>query len=156
MSLSTRSALIEDLPILLEFEQGIIAAERPYDPTLKPDPISYYDIAALIADPQAEVAVVEQEGQIIGSGYARRKASRAYLTPAHHAYIGFIYVRPEFRGLGVNRHILDHLTSWSQGQGLSELRLTVYPDNQPALRAYAKSGFEPYLVEMRQAIPPTQ
>jgi hypothetical protein len=28
----------------LEFEQGIITAERPYDPTLKQGTISYYNI----------------------------------------------------------------------------------------------------------------
>ena len=54
-----RSATPEDLPTLLTFEQGIIRAERPYDHMLKPNPISYYDVGALIVDPDAEVAVVE-------------------------------------------------------------------------------------------------
>jgi hypothetical protein len=35
-------AELEDLNILLEFEQGIITAERPYDPTRRK--INYYDI----------------------------------------------------------------------------------------------------------------
>ena len=33
--INIRKARLEDLNILLEFEQGIITAERPYDPTLK-------------------------------------------------------------------------------------------------------------------------
>jgi hypothetical protein len=36
-----RKATIDDLPVLLQFEQGIISAERPFDSTLLPDPISY-------------------------------------------------------------------------------------------------------------------
>jgi hypothetical protein len=34
-TINIREAKLEDLNILLEFEQGIITAERPYDPTLK-------------------------------------------------------------------------------------------------------------------------
>ena len=45
-----RDARLEDLPVLLEFEQGIVTAERPFDPTLAADPISYYDIKRLIND----------------------------------------------------------------------------------------------------------
>ena len=41
----TRKAILEDLPILYEFEQGIIAYERPYDVTLKSDPINYYAVS---------------------------------------------------------------------------------------------------------------
>jgi hypothetical protein len=39
---------LEDLNILLEFEQGIITAERPYDPTLQEGKINYYDIRKMI------------------------------------------------------------------------------------------------------------
>jgi hypothetical protein len=42
--LKIRKAKLEDLNTLLEFEQGIITAERPYDPTLKQGTISYYNI----------------------------------------------------------------------------------------------------------------
>jgi hypothetical protein len=34
-TINIREAKLEDLNILLEFEQGIITAERPYDPTLQ-------------------------------------------------------------------------------------------------------------------------
>ena len=43
-----RSGRIEDLPVLLSFEQGIIKTEREFDPYLKEDPISYYDLKAMI------------------------------------------------------------------------------------------------------------
>ncbi len=67
MPIVTRPATPADLSILLTFEQGIIAAERPYDQTLRPDPISYYDIGELIASPEAEVIVAELDGVLIGS-----------------------------------------------------------------------------------------
>ncbi|MEL6858423.1 MAG: GNAT family N-acetyltransferase [Pseudomonadota bacterium] len=144
-----RSAKLEDLPTLLGFEQGIVTAERPYDHTLKPDPISYYDIEAMISDPNAEVAVAEVDGVLAGSGYAIRKASRHYVSPDHHAYIGFLYVAPEHRGAGLNKRVLDHLFAWARAKDLPEIHLTVYPDNAPAVRAYEKVGFAPYILEMR-------
>lgn len=144
-----RPATPEDLPTLLRFEQGIITAERPYDQTLKPDPISYYDIGEMISDPNAEVAVAVSDGRLIGSGYAIKKASRHYLNPPFHAFIGFLYVEPDFRGRGVNQRVLDHLFAWARANDLPEIHLTVYPDNAPAIRAYEKVGFEPYILEMR-------
>ncbi|MEM9572285.1 MAG: GNAT family N-acetyltransferase [Pseudomonadota bacterium] len=145
-----RSARLDDLPTLLAFEQGIIQAERPFDHMLKPDPISYYDIGEMIEAADAEVAVAEFEGRLIGSGYAKKKRSRHYLSPEYHAFIGFLYVDPEFRGRGVNQNVLDHLFEWARQNELPEVHLTVYPANQSAVRAYEKVGFEPYLLEMRK------
>lgn len=149
MSIKTRSATRSDLPTLLAFEQGIIAAERPFDHTLRPDPVSYYDIGALIDAPDAEVVVAELNGQLIGSGHVSKKTSRHYVQPAHHALIGFLYVEPNHRGKGVNKFVLDALLAWARKNDLPEVHLTVYPDNEPALRAYAKAGFAPYILEMR-------
>ena len=147
--ITIRSAHASDLTKLLEFEQGIILAERPYDETLKPDPISYYDVGAMIASPDAAVAVAERNGKLIGSGYAQKKASRHYVSPPFHAYIGFLYVVPEERGRGINQRVLDYLFAWAQSNDLPEIHLTVYPENASAIRAYEKTGFEPYILEMR-------
>lgn len=147
--ITVRSARAADLPKLLEFEQGIILAERPYDETLKPDPISYYDVGAMISSTDAEVAVAERNGALIASGYAQKKASRHYVSPPFHAYIGFLYVVPEERGKGINKQVLDHLFDWARANELPEIHLTVYPENASAIRAYEKTGFEPYILEMR-------
>lgn len=144
-----RSAREADLQTLLQFEQGIIRAERPYDHMLRPDPISYYDVGELIRSADAEVAVAECDGQLVGSGYVKRKASRHYLSPAWHAFIGFLYVDPAYRGRGINKRVLDHLYAWARANDLPEVHLTVYPENASAVRAYEKAGFSPYLLEMR-------
>ena len=144
-----RSATRDDLPILKDFEQGIVTAERPYDHTLKPDPISYYDIGELIDSDEAEVAVVEVDGELVGSGYAQKKRSKHYIQHEYHAFLGFMYVRPDWRGRGLNQLLMDHLLGWAKANGLPEIRLTVYSGNDPAIRAYEKRGFAPYITEMR-------
>ena len=147
-----RPAELSDLDTLLEFEQGIVEAERPYDPTLKSGEIHYYDLKELIKSERAEVAVAELEGEVIGSGYLQVKVSKNYKKHVLHGYIGFMFVRPEHRGKGVIQSVTDHLISWAKENNLSEIKLEVYDENDAAIRAYEKAGFTKNLVEMRKPI----
>ncbi|MEM9077914.1 MAG: GNAT family N-acetyltransferase [Bacteroidota bacterium] len=144
-----RDATLEDLPILLEFEQGIITAERPYDPTLGEDPLSYYDLREMILDKNTCVIVAEADEKIVSSGYAKSKKARHYLDHENYAYLGFMFTHLAYRGMGINALIVDELVKWSKAQGFIEIRLTVYEDNIPAIKAYEKVGFKKHLVEMR-------
>lgn len=150
--ITTRTARITDLDILLEFEQKIIETERPFDLTLKDGHINYYDIAQMIKASDIEVAVAELNGEIIGSGYARIEDSKIYLKHPKHAYLGFMYVKPSHRGNGVIKKVIAALQHWAKEQGISELRLDVYNENLPAVKAYEKIGFSKHLIEMRMNI----
>jgi len=150
--ITVRTAVPADLDILLGFEQGIIAAERPFDPTLKEGHINYYDIAEMIKASHIEVVVAEFGNEIIGGGYARIEPSKTYLKHREHAFLGFMYVKPEHRGRGVNSMVIEALKQWAVTQGITEFRLQVYNDNLPAIKAYEKVGFTGYLLEMRMGL----
>jgi len=152
MQIITRPARLSDLDTLLTFEQGIITTERPFDPTLKEGKINYYDLADMITAPDVEVIVAELNAEVIGSGYGRIVESKPYQKFARHCYLGFMFVKAEYRGKGVNNLVLEALKQWAMNQGLTELRLQVYNDNQPAIKAYEKAGFTPNLLEMRLEI----
>lgn len=152
MPITTRTATAADLPDLLAFEQGIIAFERPYNPTLKPDPISYYDVGAMVNSPDIEVIVALDGELIVGSGYAKTIIANEYITPRKQAFLGFMYVRPEYRGQGINQLVMDDLLHWARTQEHREVRLTVYSENSSAIRAYEKAGFEGLLLEMRKGL----
>lgn len=147
-----RHAKIEEIETLLEFEQGIVAAERPFDSTLKDGEIHYYDLAKLIESSLSAVFVAELDGELIGSGYALEKEAKDYLKHEKYAHLGFMYVKQEHRGKGVNQKILDALINWAKERGLTEVRLEVYSVNQSAIKAYEKAGFTPNLLEMRLEI----
>lgn len=144
-----RPARIDEIEILREFEQGVIAAERPFDATLKDGQILYYDLRKLIESPDAEVLVAEIDGALVGSGYALEKKAEDYLKHETYAYLGFMYVVPHQRGRGVNRAITDALLGWATKRGLTEIRLEVYIDNAAARKAYEKAGFTAHMLEMR-------
>jgi len=136
-------------PILLEFEQGIVAAERPMNPTIKDKDVSYYDLAALIEQPDAEVVVGTIDGKIVTSGYALIKPSSPIFKFDKYVHLGFMYVLPAHRGKGINRLLIEQLTNWAKKQGVLEIRLQVYTTNAPAIRAYEKVGFDSLMIEMR-------
>lgn len=152
--ITTRTATLADLEVLLEFEQGIVQTERPFDPTLKDGRLNYYDIAAMIEASHVEVVVAELKSEIIGSGYARIEDSKVYLKHPQHAYLGFMYVKPKYRGKGVNKKVVDALQDWAAKRGITEFRLDVYSENSPAIKAYEKIGFKKHLIEMRVELPP--
>ena len=144
-----RPARHTDLDTLFRFEQGVIATERPFDPTLKEDPIHYYDLPAMIDAPEVALVVAESAEGLIGSGYARIEPAKPYLRHPIHAYLGFMYVEPAHRGKGINRMIIDALRAWSLSRNSTELRLDVYYANTNAIRAYEKAGFSQHMINMR-------
>ena len=149
MEIRLRKAGTADLPVLEQFEQALIRDERPFDPTIRQAPVRYYDLPGLITGPDSQLLVAEVGDRVVGSGYAARRSPRPYLDHTAYAYFGFMYTLPEFRGKGINGRIVEALKAWARKQGLSEMRLTVYQDNLPAVRAYEKQGFRPHILEMR-------
>jgi GNAT superfamily N-acetyltransferase len=151
-NIKIRSATLNDLDMLLDFEQSIINSERPFDPTLKEEPIHYYDIKKMISDPQVEVVVAEHEQKIIASGYARIENAKPYLKHQTNAYLGFMFVHPDYRGKGINGNIIEALKQFALSQGITEMRLEVYCKNESAIKAYEKIGFIKHITEMRMSV----
>ena len=149
MEVRIRPATQNDLPALLEMEQGLIRDERPFDPTIRPAPVHYYNLPAMMADPDTKLMVAEWEGTVVSCGYAAKRSPRHYLDHNAYALFGFMYTLPEFRGKGINGHIMRVLKKWALSKGLTEMRLTVYSGNESAIRAYEKEGFYAHIVEMR-------
>ena len=87
-----RKATLVDLPTLLELEQGVIIAERPFDPTIKKGDINYYDISELISNNESDVFVVELDHKIVASGYTKIKDDKHYLKHKKQGYLGFMFV----------------------------------------------------------------
>ncbi len=147
-----RSAVAEDLPVLREFEQGVIAAERPVSMNLKNDPIRYYDLEAMLESDRHHLLVIELGGELIGCGYGRLDESAPFFSHPCNVYLGFMFVKPEYRGQGLSGRLMEALIAWGKSQGAGEARLDVYAKNDPAIRAYEKAGFKNLLAHMRKTL----
>jgi ribosomal protein S18 acetylase RimI-like enzyme len=148
--LNFREANSNDLSQLLEIEQCLIDFERSFNVSLKSKNAIYCDFPHLISDNDSYLLVVELSGKIIGTGYAQIRYSKEALIHPKHSYIGFIYVSPEHRGRALNQKIMERLIEWSQSKRVNDLN--VYSQNESAIKAYAKAGFKPCLVEMKLCI----
>ena len=58
---TVRNATLHDLDVLLRFEQGVIEAERPFDPTIRNEKVHYYDLGYLMTSDDAQVVVAEAD-----------------------------------------------------------------------------------------------
>jgi RimJ/RimL family protein N-acetyltransferase len=149
-----RPAKPSDLATLLKFEQAIIEYERPMEPNMMTSPFHYYDLSEMMQLDNAQVMVAEDlnaEGgtKLVGSGFIHIRKARHYLDHQDHGYLGFMYVDPEYRGKGINQMVVAQLTEWAKSKQLDVLCLTVFAQNQSAIRAYEKAGFYQNLIEMR-------
>ena len=147
--MNLRRAQAEDMPTLLRFEQGVVEEERPCNDMIKAAGVTYYDLDEILADPDSILQLVEHEGRIVGSGYARLRTSETAFKHERHAYLGFMYVEPDARGQGVNKMLVESLIEWSKEKGVYDFYLDVYTKNPSAIRAYEKVGFEPVMLEMK-------
>ncbi|WP_405413417.1 GNAT family N-acetyltransferase [Maribacter sp. Asnod1-A12] len=147
--ITIREAVKSDIPVLLQYEQEVVKAERPMDPTIRSSDVTYYNLDMLMENPRATVMVACDGDKIVATGYALEKPARHYLDHETYAYFGFMYTEPDYRSKGINGKIVSALQDWSTKAGLTEIRLHVYNDNEPAIRAYEKKGFKRHMIEMR-------
>ena len=59
----------------------------------------------------------------------------------HIAFIGSVYVQPQYRGRGIAKLLLEDIQNYAQSQGVEILSLTVAKDYVSAVNAYQKFGF---------------
>lgn len=149
MSIKIRKATPKDLPVLLDFEQRLIAVERPMDISLEQHKkIHYYDIGSFIESDSAELYVATIENEIIATGYGLIKRNQPEFSYREFGYVGFIYVKDEYRGQGISKLIFNAIFNWFRTKNIVEVKLTVYEENPSAIKAYEKLGFKKNLIEM--------
>lgn len=144
-----RTATLDDLPRLLELEQCVVEAERPFNDSIKSGTAIYYDTKDLIVGDNSHMLIAEVNGQIAATGYAQIRKSKVSLEHEYHGYLGFMFVLPEYRGQGINAKLIDKLVQWCKEQDVNTLYLDVYAGNQSAIKAYEKVGFTSSMVEMK-------
>lgn len=130
----------------------MVEAERPFNDAIKTDGAIYYDLDNLLQGAESLVLVAEANNEIVGTGYAQIRTSKKSFTHEKHAYLGFMYVEPDYRGKGLNKRLLEGLINWSKDNHVVDFYLDVYAQNDAAIRAYEKVGFESSMIEMKMRL----
>lgn len=78
--------------------------------------------------------VIRDNGTLIGCGGVQ-------FFGAEYGEIKRMYVRPQYRGLGFARLMLDHLSEYSRSNGIDVLRLETGIHQHEAIALYERAGF---------------
>ena len=93
-----------------------------------------YSVERLLAESVA-FFLIREDGVPAGCGGVK-------LVGTEYAEVKRMSVRPQFRGLGLARRLLNHLADYAQRQGVHILRLETGIHQRNAIRLYEGMGFE--------------
>ena len=103
--------------------------------------------AIYVAEENGEVVGFIQ-GVIIDHQPGQDAVFDAVHAPRKDGWIGLLYVKPEQRGSGIGRALLDEIKRYFQSKNCDTLRLKVLSGNQPAIAFYEKYGLTAREIEM--------
>lgn len=101
---------------------------------LTPDEANYSMSAEDMDGPETTVFVARVDGQAAACGALHRH-------PDGIGELKRFYSRPQFRGLGLARRILEHVNELAAKEGLTHLVLETGHNYQAARRLYEQAGF---------------
>lgn len=76
------------------------------------------------------------------------EAASPLLQPMRVCHVWSICVIEEYRGRGIGTELMKLAKSWAEGHGATDMRLTVWTFNEPAIRLYRELGYEVRAFEM--------
>jgi len=131
-----REAKEEDAPAIQEVVEKVAMEGRFIVPeTSRKD----WDVAIREIRAREGLPVVASvDGKIVGMAYIVRGK---FAKESHVGSLG-ICIQKEFRGLGIGNALMHYLMEWTEKTGLEKVSLTVFSTNKPAIRLYAKFGFQ--------------
>ncbi|OYW50463.1 MAG: GNAT family N-acetyltransferase [Novosphingobium sp. 28-62-57] len=100
-------------------------------------------ISAQLADPEMQIAVIEQDGKITSFCKIARTSTLPPHTPATAPMeLKQLYTDPDLIGRGHGAQLMDWALAQARAWGADEMQLSVYADNPEAQRFYRRYGLE--------------
>lgn len=88
--------------------------------------------------PAAEVVIAEVDGQ--PAGFALFFHNFSTFLGQRGLYLEDLFVRPQYRGLGLGKHLMVHLAKLAVERGCGRFEWSVLDWNEPAIRFYRSLG----------------
>ena len=110
-------------------------------------------LLGVLQDPSHGWFVAEAGGHIAGYVHAivRDTPEIPIFVPRRLAIVEDVCVRAGARRAGIGRALMSHAQRWARAQGATEVELTVYEFNEPAIAFYQSLGYE--TINRRMALP---
>jgi GNAT superfamily N-acetyltransferase len=135
MTTHIRPGARTDVPALFELIEELAAYERaPHEVTNTPEQLERDGFGE---NPLYGVLVAEADGRVVGMSlyyyrYSTWKGKRLYLED--------LIVKPDFRGHGLGKQLLDATVAVARQMGCTGLMWQVLDWNEPSIQFYQKYG----------------
>jgi GNAT superfamily N-acetyltransferase len=138
-SIDIRSAAIEDVPLILQLIRELAEYEKlTHEVSATEEQLRETLFGARTV---AEVVIASDDG--IPVGFAVFFANYSTFLGKPGLYLEDLFVRPEARGRGIGRALLEHLAAIAVDRGWGRLEWRVLDWNAPSIAFYRKVGAEP-------------
>jgi GNAT superfamily N-acetyltransferase len=135
-ALSIRSATVHDVPLIRELIEGLADYEQLRHECVATDDLLRDTLFG--ARPVAEVVIAELDAAAAGFALFFHNYSTFLARPG--IYLEDLYVRPEFRGRGVGKKLLQHLATLAVARDCGRLEWSVLDWNEDAIGFYKSLG----------------
>jgi ribosomal protein S18 acetylase RimI-like enzyme len=145
-----RPATEHDLPVLMDLFDELAAFQQPWRvftprPNLADEMRGRY--RADLDDPDALLVVAEHDGQIVGMA-AGHLHKPSMMSEELAVELGSVYVKPSHRERGVAGALTAEVARFAGERGVERITLKTFAQNEEALVAWQRLGFEPRMVQM--------
>jgi GNAT superfamily N-acetyltransferase len=142
-----RRASIDDLPQMLELWRALEEAQREFRvlPT-RADAEERVSgmLREAIADENAAVFVVDDDGQLVGMAIAEVSPTGAHsLADAMLCELSRVVIAPERRGEGLGTGLLEAAEEFGRARGAAWLSARIFTGNEAGRAFWARHGFVP-------------
>jgi ribosomal protein S18 acetylase RimI-like enzyme len=141
-----RPATPADLDALVASSEGLFAEDAATRDPLRnpawPKTHARKTYADNLTNPNMLVLVADVDDTVVGhltAGYY--PASDMWLAP--RADLISFYLQPAHRSAGIGTQLAEAFKTWAKTRGATQLRVTAYATNKPAIRLYQHLGFTP-------------
>ncbi|HSM37827.1 MAG TPA: GNAT family N-acetyltransferase [Candidatus Limnocylindrales bacterium] len=114
------------------------------------DPDWLAEVTTALASPGTSLFVAEADGVVVGTARIEF-AERPYFRIAD---VRRVYVRPAWRRRGVGVELMRAAEAAAMEGGAAEVRLSVVPENEPALAFYRHLGYGDFAIRLSKRIRP--
>ena len=137
--MTIQPAQTADVQILDQLLQELMRYERQWDPNINPEAPTAGNYAQLLGREDCRLLIAREGTEILGYLCGFVFASPFHLHP--FAALDALYVRPEARGRGCGRALVEAFCDEARTQGAREMDLKVFSGNGAARRFYESLGF---------------
>ena len=95
--------------------------------------------------------LAEFAGRTVGY-LAARVGEGTTLRPVRVAELESMYIREEYRDMGVDARLVDAFLGWAGLRGAERASVVAYAANKRAIRFYQRSGFRPRSVSLEREL----